>query len=73
MHETEVHEDPGLNTGHNPDPDETSVDEPGVYPVVDYNSDSDLHRNDDDNDDLSLDALADLTKDRRSDAGAIGT
>ena len=63
MHETEVHGDPGLNTDHNPDPEETSVDEPGVEPGVDYNSDSNLHRNDHNNDDLSLDALANLDKD----------
>ena len=36
----------------------------------DYNG-GNLHGNYDDGDDLSLDALADLAKDRRPDAGAI--
>ena len=35
MHEIEVHGDPGVDTDHNPDPNETSVDEPGVEPGVD--------------------------------------
>ena len=30
VHETEVHGDPGLDTNYNPDPDKTSVDEPGA-------------------------------------------
>ena len=63
MHEIEVHGDPGVDTNHNPDPDETSVDEPGVEPGVDnddddklpplvnrgYDSDSDDEDDDDEN------------------------
>ena len=73
MHEIEVHGDPGVDTDHNPDPEETSVDEPGVEPGVDYDSDSDLHVNDDDNDDVILNALANLAEDRQQDDGAIKT
>ena len=73
VHDTEVHGDPGVNTDHNPDPDKTSVDEPGVEPGVDYDSDSDLHVNDDDNDDVILNALANLAEDRQQDDGAIKT